>query len=138
MESGLLYTYKNNRRCLYCGTQIPDQKHASLKFCPRQILSDHSIRSCKDDYHSSRRKAVNEPFKQIADFHKQTYYKMHDLYTKTKGLVTVDLLNQWGIMLSRPIEFSMEGGLYHGYFYKYLVTQISETEYKISKHGKQF
>jgi hypothetical protein len=101
-------------------------------------LPDGSVKSCKDDYHSPRRKVANEPFKRVADFHKTTYLRIQDLYKKSKGTVTLAQLNEWGINLSRPVEFSMEGGLYNAYFIKFLIKQISKTEYKILEHGKQF
>lgn len=139
MQSQLTLTYNDNRKCLYCNTQIPDQKHASLKFCPRQVMQDRSVKSCKDDFNSRKRKVINEPYRRIVNFHKLMCSRINDLVRKTKGaLVTAEHLNQWGIALNRPVQFSLEKGLYHFYFIKFLIKQISETEYQIIEHGKQF
>src|SRR5215216_3113396 len=100
----IYYTFSHKRKCLLCETPIADQAHASTKFCPRVEMSDGTIKSCKDDYHSPLRKEKYEPYKRIADFHKETNGKIESLFLAKGELVTIEQINQYGINLHRPVE----------------------------------
>lgn len=132
------YTYRKKRRCLHCGTPIADQMHASMKFCARQKFPEGYIRCCKDDYHTLRKNVLNAPFKKLVSFHKQTYLTLDHLFKHVGGTITLDHINYWKILLSRPMEFSVNDGMVTYFFHIYAVKQISKSEFKLFKHGKEW
>lgn len=133
------YSYANKRKCLLCETPIADQAHASTKFCPRFVLPDGTIKSCKDDYHSPLRKEKYEPYKRIADFQRETHKKIEALSMAKGEIVTIEQIDQYGINLHRPVQFevdSMQKTTF--YFIEYELKQLPNKQFKISKHGKLF
>ena len=129
------YTYKEGRKCLKCKKPIPDQAHGLRKYCKTKRLPDGSVESCKDDYHSPIRKLKNEPFSKMATHHKKMYQRINQLYRSKGETVTEEWLNIWGIILKRPFEFKVENGKYIFYFHQYLIKELGNKQFKISKHG---
>jgi hypothetical protein len=133
------YTYNNKRKCLHCGAPIADQKHSSTKFCPRVKLSDGTIQSCKDDYHSPLRKDRNAPYKRIAEFHKDAHRRINCLLDAKGETVTVEQINQYGINLYKSFEMvldSMQRPTFR--FVEFEFIPLGNKQYKINKHGKLF
>src|SRR5690242_9824073 len=98
-------TYDLKRRCPNCGEPIADQVHAARKFCPRIVLEDGTIHNCKDDYHSKKNKPLNAPFKFMNKWQKFYHSMIRDLVEKEGDVVTLELINRFGINLHRPFEF---------------------------------
>jgi hypothetical protein len=130
-------TYNNKRSCLHCSTKIADQAHASTKFCPRKKLGDGTIQSCKDDFHSPKRKSANLPYKRIADYHKDAHRRIKSLLSAKGDTVSVEQINQYGIRLNRPVEFavdSKQAATY--YFVEFAFSQLNNNQFKIISHGR--
>ncbi|CAN5546244.1 hypothetical protein BH10BAC1_BH10BAC1_20050 [soil metagenome] len=133
------YTYYNGRECRFCQTEIADQIHASRKYCPREVLEDGSIKSCKDDYNSPIRKEKNAHFKGFLVHHEMMRNNIRELYQNVGELVTKSQINQHGIVLNRPAEFGWnkeEQFIY--YFVGYALIRLNENNFKIIKHDKVF
>ena len=133
------YTYLKERMCPHCGSLIPDQVHASIKYCPKTISADGSVISCKDDYHSPLKKIKNRPFKAIADYHKLAHKQIKSLVQNKGEYVTLEHLHQYQISLNRSIEWEVNADrIYTFYFVEYAITQFPNNQFKISKHGRTF
>jgi len=133
------YTYKKNRKCKHCFAPIADQIHATRTFCPRIKLDDGSVLSCKDDFNSAKRKIEKAPFKGFATHQENMRDRLQNLFNEQGELVTIDLLNQYGIMLNRPAEIAwIKDGIPIFYFIGFAVIKTSQNQYKIQKHGKVF
>jgi hypothetical protein len=132
------YTYSQKRKCLHCQKPIADQKHASTKFCERIELPDNTIQSCKDDFHSVKNKEKNKPYKRLADFHKDASRRISNLLNDKGENVTTGLIDQYGILLSKPAAFSVENGKYTFYFIGFVFKQISSSQFKILKNDHAF
>ncbi len=133
------YTYIKNRKCLQCLDPISDQTHALRKFCERVKLDDGSVLSCKDDYHSIKRKKEKAPFKNFAAHHEKMRNRVRLLLDKYGEIVNIDLINRFGIMLNRPaeIEWAKDGSQIF-YFIEYAIIKINQTQFKIFKHDRIF
>lgn len=134
------YTYLEKRKCLHCGCPIPDQASHSRKYCPREELPDGTILNCKDDYHSPRRKENNQPFKEIADYHKMLHARLRVLWILAPaGNVSLEELDQYDINLTRPVQFTVDKNqVVTYYFIEYAITQSANKQFKILKHDNQF
>ena len=132
------YTYTQKRKCLHCQKPIADQKHAATKFCEKLELPDKTIQSCKDDFHSLRNKEKNKPYKKLADFHKDTNKKINNLLKAKGEIVTVALIDQYGIVLHKPAAFSSDDNKWTYYFIDFAFKQIDSTQFKIVTHGNAF
>lgn len=133
------YTYDKKKICPNCGCEIPDQIHASRKFCPPYRLPDGTKINCKDQYHSPLKKQKNAPYNKIADFHRKTRDSI-DMLRKAKGAdVTIEDLNQYGIRLNRPVEWEANNDQVWTYYYvDFSITQFPNHKYKISQHARIF
>lgn len=86
------FTYDEQRVCLNSPTPIPDQAHGLRKFCPPSVLSDGSIKNCKDEFHSKRKKLLKE----IAD-KVQAIKDVSSLVNKRNiGISSITLLTEDG------------------------------------------
>lgn len=130
-------TFLKNRKCLHCKKPIADQEHASLKFCAHQDLPDSAIKSCKDAYHTPRKKIKYDPYLKLVTHHKLTANSIMNLLSKNGNIVTGAELDQYGILLSKPVEFMIppsQKGCYT--FIGYDITHIEENKYKITEHER--
>jgi hypothetical protein len=134
-EMQSFYTFKEGRKCLKCKSPIPDQVHKARKYCVTKRLPDGTVASCKDDYHSPIRKQRNEPFQKIALHHKVMHERIDQLLKAKGNIVTKEWLNTWGVILHRPFEFRIEDGKFNFYYHQFLIIEVSNNQYKISKHG---
>jgi hypothetical protein len=132
------YTYENGRKCLHCGRPIADQEHLTTKYCPPIVLPNGKKKSCKDRYHSPRRKIKNMPYKQIADFHKEQHRRIKSLLKAKGETVSVEQINQYGINFYRPVEFMVEKQMVTYYYVGYAFKQFEINKFKIITHGKLF
>lgn len=99
------------------------------------VLGDGSVLSCKDDYNSRRSKAINAPFKFMAQWQKYYHLQIKKLYEKEGSKVTLELINRYGINLSRPFEYAIKERRYVFYYHKYAIEKIDEKFFKIFEHG---
>ncbi len=137
-ELSEFYTFKKNRRCIFCKKPIPDQEHALRKYCKRKVLPDGSIQSCKDDCNSKLRKVKNLAYKKIAEHHKEMDNQIERLFEAYGGEATLELINQYGIELHKPVEFKKDEktGRMTFYFGKFVVEEINNENYKINRHAR--
>jgi hypothetical protein len=133
------YTYDLGRECRNCLEPIADQTHALRTFCERVKLDDGSILSCKDDYNSALRKVEKAPFKVFATHQENMRDRLRSLFNRHGEIVSVELLNRWGIMLNRPaeIEWTNDGSQIF-YFIEFAVVKTNQNQFKIITHGKVF
>lgn len=130
----MIKTYLDNRKCDHCGEPIADQEHGLQKFCPRQVLSDGTIKNCKDDYWSSKRRAAMEPFMAIAYLQRAQFDAIDNLF-KTKGeIVTLEDLNRSEIDLGKPVQFVNKNSQYTWWFHFYGIQQQPNNHFKIFTH----
>lgn len=132
-------TFYKKRICRHCGKPIADQESAARIYCHKIILEDGSVQDCKDDYHAPRRKISDAPFKRIFDYHKEAHKRIGSLLTAKGSNVTTEQLNQFGIKLNRPIEFIIDKN--HNitcFFVEFAITDLTNNQYKILKHGRVF
>ncbi len=133
------YTYYQKRKCLHCGSPIPDQAHAARKFCIPLKLPDGSIKNCKDDFHAENRKEENLPYRLIGEFHKRIHQNILNLYASEKEIVSLDKISQYGIDLSRPVKFIVDTDQgYFFYFIEFGFKQLPGNQFKIFKHEYSF
>lgn len=133
------YTYYKERECRHCSEPIADQAHGLLEFCPREVLEDGTIKSCKDDYHTPRRKIKKAPFKGFMVHHEQMRNSLRKLLRRHGEWVNIELINSYGINLTRPAETAFaDDGSKIFYFVEYAVVQTKHKHYKIIKHGRVF
>lgn len=127
------YTYKGDRRCKHCNSSISDQAHALQLFCKRIKLADGTVQSCKDDFHSSKRKIEKGPFERIAKHHKQMCERILYLLSIHGEVVNQDLLDKFGINLSRPAQIELSKyGLHKFHFVGFLIHKLSNGKYEIT------
>ena len=133
------YSYVQKRKCQNCSTPIADQEHASTKFCARIEMSDGTIQSCKDDYHSSKRREKNSPYKKIADYHKAVHKSLKSMWNVSKDVITFEQLNLYKINLRRPVAFDVDPHKVTTYYFvEFAITQSINNQLKIFKHGRDF
>lgn len=129
-----MYTYVQKRACRFCKAPIPDQVSKAREFCPREVLPDGSIKSCRDDYHVENNKELEARFRQLNIYHKRTNERI-ELLLKTKGeYVKLEDINRAGINLFRTLQFEYIEGMYRGWFLDFLIENISDQNFKLSKH----
>lgn len=133
------YTFYRGRECLHCSEPISDQEHGLTKYCPREVNEDGTIKSCKDDYHTPRRKIKKAPFIGFLVHHEQMRNSLRKLLRRHGELVNIELINSYGINLSRPAEteYGNDGSITF-YFVEYAVIETKNKQYKIIKHGRIF
>lgn len=135
------YTYDKGRKCQNpeCDAPIPDQAHGLRLHCPREVLPDGSIKSCKDDSNTEKRKVKLSPYKELMKHYMTMDILIRRLLRRKGERVTLEDINRAGINLSRPAEFQEvpEKNERHYYYVKFLIIQSSET-YKITRHGRVF
>ncbi len=135
MENTYTYTYKDNRKCQHCVTPIADQTHALLKFCERKKMTDGSVLSCKDDFHTAKNKKENRSYRKLIAHHKSMDKRIHCLLRNVGPTVILEDINKYGIMLKRPIELSKsENGWVRYSYMHYTIIQLNDKHYKITKH----
>ena len=133
-----IFTFDKKRICRHCGSPITDQAHALTDFCPRVELADHTIKSCKDDFHSSRNKEKNAPFLNIFHIQRNMHAQIQKLYLNKGDTVTTKQLDEYEIRLDMPVKFCNSDNKLIFYYIDFCLTQITETQFKISKHGNDF
>jgi hypothetical protein len=133
------YTYHLERECPTCFEPIADQMHALRKYCPREVLEDGTIKSCKDDYHSPLRKLKKAPFKGFAVHHEMMRNRLQLLLRRHGEGVNIELINRYGIILARAAEteYTDEDSKIF-YFVEYAVLETKNNQYKIIKHDRIF
>lgn len=137
--SGNEKTYLKKRKCKHCSTSIPDQAHQLTEFCKNKLLADNTVKSCKDDYHIALRKISELVYSNLVAYHKKINKSIVNMVTQKGSIVTIDDLDQFGILLNRAIEVHMppsQKGSY--YFVAHEITQINVSKYKISTHEYTF
>lgn len=132
------YTYELNRRCLYCGSPISDQTHKLRKFCPREVLPDHSIKNCKDDWHTNRKSKFDRPYRNLVQYHKKINRSILQLRKAKGDIVNAWDLNEYAIDLKEAIEKSNVEGIITFYFLKYKITALNTNRFKIEYHERKF
>jgi hypothetical protein len=138
-DLGSFYTYYKNRKCLFCGNPIADQIHGLRKHCPRIILPDGTVGSCKDDKHIARRKTQDLPYNRLARHHKLMNERIADLMKTTGETVTLEDINRFGIILHRPVEIRKnKDGKYSYCFVEYTINESFNNQFKIKKHERLF
>jgi hypothetical protein len=133
------YTYNEGRKCKHCGVPIADQVHATREYCPRKVLSDGSIKNCKDDFNSALHKKEVAVYRNLIRHQKLMHKKIQTLF-KTKGeKVSTEDINRYGINLSKPIQFELlKNKLFLFYFNEYAIEQLGDNQFKIFSHGQLF
>jgi len=133
------YTYNEGRKCKHCNTPIADQAHAAQLYCPRTVLSDNSIKSCRDDFNTTLRKKEQSVYRNLIKYHRLTHRRIQTLL-KTKGeKVTEEDINRCGINLSMPLQFEIQKNkLFLFYFNEFAIEQLAESKFKIYSHGRLF
>jgi hypothetical protein len=129
-----MITYIENRKCAHCGTPIADQSHGLRKFCPREVLSDGSIKNCKDEYWSAINREQLEPFITVAYFQKQQFENLEGLHKAKGESVVLEDINKWGVDLSRPLKFKIQENQYTWWFHHYGIKQLPNNQFKIFTH----
>ena len=135
------YTYYKNRKCKYslCQAPIADQEHATREFCPRDILSDGTIKNCKDDYWSDLKKEANSIYKKMELFHKMMTERLEHLYNLNLPLINLEIIESTGIELSKSLLHYTENDISYFFFIDYIVIYNPiHNEIKISKHENEF
>jgi hypothetical protein len=131
-------TYKLNRRCLYCNEPIADQVHKLRKHCFREVMNDGSVLCCKDDRHIEINSKMNQPYKAIIKHHKKMQNAIRRLLEVKGPLVDLVDLNNYGIMLNRPLEICKIHNVYVYFFVNYKIKQIVSNCYKIETNDRIF
>ena len=134
------YTYHENRKCKYskCQTPIADQEHATREFCPREELPDGSIKNCKDDYWAEIKKEANTIYKEMEMFHRLMSERLAHLYNLQLPEITVEILENMGIELSKSLLHFTEDTEVHFYFIDYKVTyNLFNKKIKITQHENE-
>jgi hypothetical protein len=132
------YTYRLNRRCLYCDEPIADQVHKLRKHCFREVLSDGSVSCCKDDRHTEINSKINPPYNAIIKHHKEMHFAIAQLLLEKGPLVDLTDLNNYGIILNRPVEIRKIHGIYVYFYVGFKIKQIVSNTFKIETHDKIF
>lgn len=125
-------TFHDGRHCKHCGRPIPDQSHDSRDFCPREVLPDGSIKSCKDDYHSDERQKSEPPYRAATAFQKKMTGAIEALLMEKGPLVSVEEVNRRGIKLASAVETILEEPWPQFVFVHYSLALVSSNEIKIS------
>jgi hypothetical protein len=125
------YTYFKKRQCLKCGTKIGDQVHAARKFCPRIIDFDGSVKSCKDDFHSKKRKGVNGPYIDLMKENKFLSGQITKLLSDKGDKVSINDLDVYSIDLSK--SKILKGRVHEYIFIEYKIQEIDKATFKIIK-----
>lgn len=132
-------SYKTNRKCLHDGKPIADHVHASTKFCEKYTLPDGSIKSCKDDYHAEKNRIANQPFVDHMNFHKTMTHNISRLLTEKGATVTTADITFYEIFLDRTVRLKRPANQQSVYYFiNFAFTQLTTTQFKISRHGNDY
>lgn len=100
-------SYEEKRQCMECGTPIPDQEHASRKFCEKYYDQHGQVHDCKTNYHTNKNKPVRAIYSHIIRDQK-FYTRQINEMTQKKGYdVTTDDLNAYDIILTDSMSFKL-------------------------------
>lgn len=133
------YTYKLARKCLECKTPIGDQVHAARKFCTREVMPDGSVKSCKDRFHSSKRKNENAPYKQVLKHHKLMGQNIKELVKHKGANVSLEDIQRYGVILQQSVEYGYnENGSFSCIFIGFKITTTDYKQFKIENHENKF
>jgi Zn-finger protein len=128
-------TYYDKRKCQNCNAPISDQTHALRKSCPRIILEDGTIKSCKDDFHVKKNKRENIIFRNMIKHHKSMNKRIISLLRNVGANVTTEDLNRYGIVLFQPLKVSKNEYGEHSYtFMNHTIITINNNQFKIKNN----
>ena len=102
------YTYDNDRACEFCGRKIPDQAHATRRFCVKTKDALGNVRDCKTDYHREKEAPDKLVQTELINFHKGISNRIRDMVER-KGLEVSTLdLDAYDIPLNNSIEYQIK------------------------------
>jgi len=131
------HTFFDNRKCKFSKCQYPiaDHEHATRKYCPKEVLPDGTIKNCKDDYWAVIKKEANTIYKEMELFHKLMAERLDHLFSLNLPEITVDIIENTGIELSKSLFHFTENNISYFYFIDYAVVfNPIDNKIKITKH----
>ena len=134
------HTFFDNRKCKFSKCQYPiaDQEHATREYCPKEVLSDGTIKNCKDDYWAVIKKEANTIYKEMELFHKLMAERLDHLFSLNLPEITVDIIENTGIELSKSLFHFTENNISYFYFIDYAVVfNPIDNQIKITKHENE-
>ena len=133
-------TFFDNRKCKFSKCQYPiaDQEHATREYCPKEVLPDGTIKNCKDDYWAVIKKEANTIYKEMELFHKLMAERLDHLFSLNLPKITVDIIENTGIELSKSLFHFTENNISYFYFIDYAVVfNPIDNQIKITKHENE-
>jgi hypothetical protein len=123
-----VYTYLEQRKCLSCGASIADQMHKTQKYCAREVYVDGSIKSCKDQFWSERKKQVKSEFVGMELYHKSCFETLHEVYNLSLPIVSIEDLEKMGIDLSRCAIRRKINDEHRFYYFGFYISHTSDSK----------
>ena len=130
------YTYYDERSCEFCNKPIPDQEHATRKFCPKSYDNFGKVKDCKTAFHRLKDQPEREVQSSIINYHK-TVAERIDMMVKKKGsLVNTEDLNAYEIQLCSPISYQLKsnGEFISEFLQHTIISNLKTFTHKIIRH----
>lgn len=133
-----LYTYLENRRCVNCGSPIADQIHKGQKYCAEELYDDGTIKSCKNQFWSVRRKQLKSEFVGMELYHKSCSDTLHKVYNLNLPVISIDDLEKMGIDLSKCVQRRKVNDEHRFYYFGFYISLIPNSRnITITPHNEQ-
>lgn len=129
-------SYLLERKCLNCGTPIPDDEHAARLFCDKYYDENGKVNDCKTTWHRINDKLQREIHSNLIRDHKYFSMRIMEMTMKKGYEVTTDDLNAYDIILSNSLKQDIKkDGIAISYFLQYSITSNPVTKtHKIIRH----
>jgi len=101
-------TYLDKRECENCTEPIPDQAHATRRFCVKTRDALGNVRDCKTDYHREKEAPEKLVQTELINFHKGISNRIRDMVERKGVEVSTLDLNAYDIPLINSIEYQIE------------------------------
>jgi hypothetical protein len=129
------YTYHNGRSCENCDKAIEDQARASKKHCSAWVDEFGIKHDCKRQKHAEKHSREDEFLQALNASVKDANQKICKMVADKGDIVTTEVLNAYGIELSKCIDFSFDGHQCTSQFLNYYIHSNPNTHtHKIVKY----
>ncbi|UAY52830.1 hypothetical protein [Ferruginibacter albus] len=116
------FSYYQNRECKFCKAPIPDQEHGTREFCPITYDQDRNVRDCKTSFHRKKDKPERDTYSALIMKHKAITTRIDFLIKKTGYSVTTKDLDNYEILLTEALNYSIsKDGILTSFYLKHSI-----------------
>ncbi|MBU3714784.1 MAG: hypothetical protein FGM46_07525 [Ferruginibacter sp.] len=130
-----IFTYIQNRKCEHCDAPIEDQARASKRHCASWVDEFGIKHDCKRQKHADKHSREDEFLQALNAGVKDNNKKIDKMVAEKGNVVTTEVINAYGIELTKCVDFEFDGRIFKSQFLNYYIysNPISQT-HKIERY----